>query len=79
MKMASDKGKSDAIDFSIRRGSNDEVWICTEDARAMERIEPVRSLVFRSGTAAASYIRHAESAGLTFAGKELLSGQKPRR
>jgi hypothetical protein len=73
--MASNKDRSDAMDFSIRLGSNDEVWISTLNARATERIEPAKALVFRSGAAAASYIQRAESAGFTFAGKELLCGQ----
>ena len=76
--MALDKARSGAADFSIRLGSNDEVWISTLSARATERIEPARSLVFRSGAAAAAYIRLAESAGFTFAGKEVLGGQKPK-
>ena len=76
--MASDADRSDVMDFSILLGSNDEVWISTLNARAAERIEPARSLVFRSGAAAASYIRLAESAGFTFAGKELLGGRRPK-
>ncbi|MGA2936388.1 MAG: hypothetical protein ABSF52_04730 [Syntrophobacteraceae bacterium] len=63
-------------DFEIRLLNSGEVGISalTERAQAFSRLEPERTLMFKSlgDTSLVDYVDVAEAKGFTFAGRELL-------